>query len=938
MKIPVKFDKILKESQILNAIILDVITSFEPIYTDNKLFFFEEYTDHGIDHIEKVLASAEYIISDESFGKLTSKEIAILILSIILHDIGMHCEFSTFVGLLDGHNDQYRISELDSKTWAELWKDYLAEVKRFSSHQKKNVFGNEFQPYKEPDLYNKDNLTGYDKKLIGEFIRRNHTRLAHEIAFSGIYGSNGNKISFGNEKMSQLYRQLSGILARSHGMNIRDTFNYLVEIGSAGWRNPDDINIVFLMVVIRIADYIQIDKNRVSPFLLKLKTFNSPISLNEHKTHLAIESLSFNQPDSERIFLTCNPLNSEMLVKLQSLFNDIQKELDISWAIIGEVYGILTSDIPKIKYRRIMSNIDDHSFLEKLDFVPKRVKFEVNNDLSKLLVGPLYGNNPTYGVRELVQNAVDACLERDHIEKQKLNNDYIPSIIVSIKTIDNETSLFSIIDNGKGMSLEEIMHYFLNVGSSFRKSLAWKKDFIDEHGHSTINRNGKFGIGVLAAFLIGEEIVVKTKLSTDLNSYTFKTSIDGDFIDIKKISEDFVGTHISIIISSEIKDQLLIEGSENKSYANVWTDWYVNNYPKVVFVVDGKEVKRKIEISKQGMNIFQTENFKNINWKYFGEYLPHKKNTFSDTAVVCNGILVTRGLDYSKRFFYYLPDKHSEYVLQKKPSFFFEDPEGVFPIKLDRNDIDCSKLPFENELLAEVAKSFIATILTLEINNSSSIKEVQIENSNAKILYSQNGFVLNFDYFINKLNGYSLVRIITERNYISSKFLSYPNCFIFIKPNERINLSYQQSNVASRSATRVLLKESSYSNLFESSKRRLPVWIKDSHRIIFRTNGVVVYDFQHYLDNECQKKSHILNDIESIKNIDVQNVESIQEMNFDFFKIKGGDILNSLLKTYISDDFIIPYDIEERKMKYPKAFQELASFISHYLEKDTEKL
>ena len=34
---------------------------------NNKLFFFEEYTEHGIEHIEMALKVAEFLIPDESF-------------------------------------------------------------------------------------------------------------------------------------------------------------------------------------------------------------------------------------------------------------------------------------------------------------------------------------------------------------------------------------------------------------------------------------------------------------------------------------------------------------------------------------------------------------------------------------------------------------------------------------------------------------------------------------------------------------------------------------------------------------------------------------------------------------------------------------------------------------------------------------------------------
>lgn len=198
MEIPKKFKDILEKNQNLYSVILDIITSFQPIFDDNKLFFFEEYTDHGIKHIESVLASAEFIITEDSFQHIKPKDVAVLILAIILHDIGMHTEYSTFIALLNGDYDAHK-SCLDIKTWRELWNEYLSEAKRFSSQQKRNVFGNEYQAYNEPDLTNKDNLTGYDKKLIGEFIRRHHARLAHEIAFNGLLGKDNKRIEFGNE-------------------------------------------------------------------------------------------------------------------------------------------------------------------------------------------------------------------------------------------------------------------------------------------------------------------------------------------------------------------------------------------------------------------------------------------------------------------------------------------------------------------------------------------------------------------------------------------------------------------------------------------------------------------------------------------------------------------------------------------------------------------
>jgi len=96
-----------------------------------------------------------------------------------------------------------------------------------------------------------------------------------------------------------------------------------------------------------------------------------------------------------------------------------------------------------------------------------------------------YGNRATYGVRELVQNAVDACRERQHLETRAENAAYEPKVTVSIEQINEQESIFKIVDNGKGMDIDEIVHYFLNVGVSFRKSLAWRKQFVDDQAFSS---------------------------------------------------------------------------------------------------------------------------------------------------------------------------------------------------------------------------------------------------------------------------------------------------------------------------------------------------------------------------------------------------------------------------------------------------------------------
>ena len=927
MQIPPQFLAILEKNQILHSIVLDTISSFEPIFRDNKLFFFDEYTDHGITHIESVLKSAAFIISDESYDILSPSEVATLILSIVAHDIGMHLEFSAFKSMLDGEYDSVLIEAIDTKTWSVLWNDYLTEAKRFSSAQRKAIFGDEHISFQNPNLTNKDFLTGYDKKLIGEFIRRHHARLSHEIVFKGIIGSNSLAVNFGNDKLELTQKQLIGILARSHGINIRDTFGYLEDIAHQGWRNPGDVNIIFLMVVIRIADYIQIDSARVNPILLKTKTFNSPISKKEHDAHLAIESMSFNQPDQERIYLLCKPENAEMYVKLSTLINDIQKEFDISWAILGEIYGFIPVDKPSIKFRRISSNLEDSRYLAKLSFVPSQISFKVDNSLSQLLVAPLYGNNPTFGVRELIQNAIDACIERRELEYKESNFLYSPEITVSINILDDEWSIFEIIDNGKGMSETEIVNFFLQVGSSLRRSLSWKKDFVDDEGKSKINRNGKFGIGVLASFLLGNSIEISTTHFKEKIRYSFEAEIDSEFIEIKKEkSETKVGTTIRIKISNEKRAYCLNlpdeQGRRKHSFPD-WTSWYIYDDPSIQFILDGQPYKKISKFEPVGFYSFSTDEFQKIEWKYV------KSRNVIISKVVCNGIVITDSLNYDKsQFVYQKPSTdgwmygQSGFVIKEKPSLLITDKNGIFPVKLDRNDVEGSQFSFDKPLLREISKKFIADILTLKIDPKN-ITTVDIHHS-ANLLYNAKGYTLNFDYFISGVkNDFRFVRILSSRSNLSERFLQYKNILILPEFEEKIKLSYQEGKVGPAYGARILLSKENYANLFESSTKRLPKYITNFRSVEHRDQNYVIYNLDSYKDSPVILEGKICEE-ENLLN----DIESIQELDFEYLGKRGGEILNDLLGKYIKNNYLIPYDIKKRKAMYKEAFNDLSDFMN----------
>ena len=205
--------------------------------------------------------------------------------------------------------------------------------------------------------------------------------------------------------------------------------------------------------------------------------------------------------------------------------------------------------------RRVRSNIDDAAeFARSVDYVPCRVGFEAANpDLLKLLVGPLYGNAPEIALRELVQNAVDSVRElREYLRHdpdRRAETVTADALQVVVEFKQDATTEWRVIvrDRGIGMSLTTVLDYFLKVGASYRQSDAWRDRFEYKPGKAKVLRSGRFGIGVLASFLLGQEIHVLTRHidSRPDEGISFATSLDEELIEIKYVRAP-VGTTITI--------------------------------------------------------------------------------------------------------------------------------------------------------------------------------------------------------------------------------------------------------------------------------------------------------------------------------------------------------------------------------------------------------
>jgi hypothetical protein len=485
------------------------------ILYDLPVTYFSEYTLHEESHVKAVLDFAEKLIPQKT--QLSEDAVAMLVAAIVVHDLGMFLQYDGLQELLFGAYADRKTEHLDKLTWREAWQAFYSDARRWGDRQLIEVFGNSapVEHGLRDHLPPKDQMTPRHKMFYGEFLRRHHHRLAHDIALHGFFGNEQIDV-FKNCNCDEFTKDMIGLIARSHGMAVRDTEEYLKhQRQCAGRAEPRGIPVYYLMILLRLADYLHAGKSRASLEREKADALLSPVSHREFAWNQAVyDKIDFFRNKKE-IYVEADPGDSKVYLSLESWLYAVQKELDMGWALLAEYYA----DKYELTVHRVKTNIFDENALAVYNqaFLTRKAMLGANPDIVKHLVAPLYGDDPSYGVRELIQNAVDACNERTALDGTE------GKITVDVNT---ETGTFTITDNGIGMNEDVLVNYYLVAGASYRNSPAWAEHFKDEDNNPTIARSGRFGIGALATFLIGERATVTTRHMDDALGYQFTYGLE----------------------------------------------------------------------------------------------------------------------------------------------------------------------------------------------------------------------------------------------------------------------------------------------------------------------------------------------------------------------------------------------------------------------------
>jgi molecular chaperone HtpG len=121
----------------------------------------------------------------------------------------------------------------------------------------------------------------------------------------------------------------------------------------------------------------------------------------------------------------------------------------------------------------------------------------------------LYSDHEIF-LRELVSNGTDATLKLKHLTSIGESKSAYGNPIIEVK-IDKEGKKLHIIDQGLGMTSEEVEKYINQVAFS------GAEEFLDKYKDSAKDSGiiGHFGLGFYSAFMVAEKVEIITKSHTD---------------------------------------------------------------------------------------------------------------------------------------------------------------------------------------------------------------------------------------------------------------------------------------------------------------------------------------------------------------------------------------------------------------------------------------
>ncbi len=171
--------------------------------------------------------------------------------------------------------------------------------------------------------------------------------------------------------------------------------------------------------------------------------------------------------------------------------------------------------------------------------------------LLNLMIHSLYSNREIF-LRELISNAADAC---DKLRYAALDNDALyegdSELRIEIEH-DRDANTITLRDNGIGMNREDVI---ANLGTIARSGTAEFLKQLSGEQQKDAKLIGQFGVGFYSAFIVADEVVVRTRKAGTAASegVEWRSKGEGEFT-VADIERDAHGTEITLHLKDDAKE------------------------------------------------------------------------------------------------------------------------------------------------------------------------------------------------------------------------------------------------------------------------------------------------------------------------------------------------------------------------------------------------
>ena len=446
---------------------------------------FDEYTKHDISHVDKAIKSLDWLIPKDTAKLMTPADWLLTVLGIYFHDIGMLVTKNELSQLDKSGFEQYRDSQLFGGDRGE---SYKAKVEQL-----------------EPEAAT--------RFLYEEYVRHHHaTRIRDWVTQKAppVKGVTKKTMQVIDDLLSPLgtpFRRDLGMICESHHLDDLTKFEKYKISEPYGDSPAETANVHYAALLLRTADLLHVTQDRTPSIVYRIIDPADPISQDEWAKQMGVRSLrpkmGLNKdgvPDKDA------PRDT---IEVHALFTDERGFFGLtsylSYAKEQLSKSHEASNLAQKKhgsqYHFPWQDIDSDG-VEAVGFIPQ--PFEFTMDQAKvldLLTGHTLYNDTSVVIRELAQNAIDAVRLQKTISEQEGLTTRDATVRIEWNTAERA---LTVTDTGTGMSQGTIEKHFLKVGASRYQDEEFKKDFPE---FSPISR---FGIGILSAFMVADEVEVIT--------------------------------------------------------------------------------------------------------------------------------------------------------------------------------------------------------------------------------------------------------------------------------------------------------------------------------------------------------------------------------------------------------------------------------------------